>query len=154
MAAPKLADLMFLIDAGEHRTLEIFEALAYWDDREIARIARRYGTAMMVPEYDPRPLLLTVALLERKTVDRLPAILPVDRRGGRLEVYPRYVRIWEIDPVGVIRLNRPALLPWVALMERTTPELLEQAARGVANDEELLAHFAVLASLNRSSPLF
>ncbi len=147
VAAPKLADLMFLIDVGGHRTLEILEALAYWDDREIVRIARRYGTAMMVPEYDPRPIKLTIALLGRKAEERLPATLPVDRGGGKLEVYPRYVRMWELDPVGVIRLNRPSLLPWVALMERTTPDLLEQAARGVANDEELLAHFAVLASL-------
>ncbi len=56
---PRLADLMFLIDTGARRTLEIFEALAYGDDREVVRIARRYGAAMMAVEYDSRSILLT-----------------------------------------------------------------------------------------------
>ena len=145
---PKLTDLMYVVDHGEHHSLEILEALAYWDDRESDRIAERVAAAMLIPAYKPRPLKVTVALLDRKACPAVPApSLKIDREAGVILAFPAFVRMWELDPVAVMALGRPALFPWVTLMDRATPEVLEQAARAVAHDEELVAHFALLGSI-------
>ncbi len=148
LVPPKIADLVFLVDAGGRSTVEILEALAYWDEREVERIAARYAAAMLLPEHRTRAIFLTVMLLQRKAlVDRLPATFEIDREGGRLSVYPHYVRMWEGDPGEVLRLGRAPLLPWVALMDAATMDQVEQAGHGVEHDEELWAHFTILAGL-------
>ncbi len=148
LVPPKIADLVFRVDAGGGSTVEILEALACWDEREVDRIAARYAAAMLIPEYRPRAIFLTVMLLERRALsDRLPETFVIDREGGRLNVYPRYVRMWEGDPLEVLRMGRPALLPWVALMDAATEDQVEHAGHGVEHDEELWAHFTILAGL-------
>lgn len=149
IAPQKAADHLCLVETAERTWVEQLEALARWHTREIEAILARTKTASMVPALRDAAFQVTVVLL---SPSGLPSALPRsfrERRGRfRSILVPRYVRLWEIDPAPLIRLDRRGLLPWIALM-RGDKALAEQVAVEVARrrDLDLAARFVTIASL-------
>ncbi|MFN7925101.1 MAG: hypothetical protein U0Q16_33700 [Bryobacteraceae bacterium] len=150
VAPQKIADSLFRVRTGaEPERFEQLEALTRWHGREREAILQRAGTVLLLRELDDAEFHLTVVLLSQENA---PAELPTEwtreRAGGRLAIFPRYVRMWELDGEEYVRLGRLWLLPWVPLM-RSSRETVRKAAIRIqaAGDESVASQFVTLGSL-------
>ena len=96
-----------------------------------------------------RPVRTTLVLLvERHIPSAVPTCNTLEFGAIRLTVTYRVVKLWELDAAAAIKLNRPALFPWVPLMN-CSPEQLQAATNFISNngDGSLAAIFATLGGL-------
>lgn len=100
--------------------------------------------------------LPVVSLVLLLTPHKLPAHPPttglIEAGDTRIETSYRLIRLWEIPATEMLRLQRPALLPFVPLMKGGKKELNTGARRlrQVKNDaqrREMALHFILLGAL-------
>ncbi len=144
---PELADRLFRLKDSRGERLELAETVFEWEAREELAISTRAVIAAEVPEHRHMPLRVSIAVMKEAGCPEVPLELRVDRGDVVHLVRPKLIQLFALDPVSILELRRPALLPWVGLMKAATQAQLAEAARGVASDDELAAQFAILAGV-------
>lgn len=126
---PKLADRLFRVKDSQGERLELAETVYEWESREEPAASERAVIAAEVPDHKHLPLRVSIAVMkEEGCPEGMPVEFRVDRGDVGHWIRPRLTRLVALDPKPVLRLRRPASLPWVGLMTAATEEELAEAA--------------------------
>lgn len=146
VATQKIVDHLFVVKRrGASKYLEYVESLASWKTRDIEEIILRAMSISSVPDLWDYDIHTTIMIALPRDV---PKALPPEFRRfrGALRTYldVRYRKTWEIPGSEILEMNRPSVLPLVALSQHSPAELAEAADRlKRQGDEELISQFLV-----------
>lgn len=147
VAAPALeVDHVYHVQTAEEEWLEHYEVQTRYKSDVPERLVW-YGVTLALRSRLPVRTTL-VLLAERYAPARVRASGQV--KTGCLEMISRYrvVKVWKLEAAMVLRLGRPSLLPWVALM-RGSPGALRSAAKEIVRlgSRKLAEELVVLGGL-------
>lgn len=144
--SPLEVDHLFRIRHQEREWLSHYEVQTRWRASMPQRMGR-YGALLALKHNLPVESTL-VMLVERFAPRDIPDRTELNLGSVRCSHHYRVVRFWELDAAALLSLDRPRLLPWVALMN-TTPEAAREALSRLQKlqDRDLAFRFRVLAGL-------
>jgi hypothetical protein len=146
-------DHAYRIESGGKVWIEHYEAVTHFASDQLRRAAKYCASLGMKFECPVYTRLVLMA--ERLAPAKIPSRHTLDYGGARIEAEFRSLRLWELKASDVLRLERPALYPWVPLLKCTEREMREALERTIkTRNHTWAAQFGILGGLRYGRELW